>query len=145
MTTHYLSAEEAAAGKKWYIIDAKGQTLGRLAVEAATLLRGKHKACFTPNQDCGDFVVVINAKDIKLTGNKLKDKRYYEYTGYIGGLKTRSVPELLASKPDQVIRYAVEGMLPNGKLGRKIAGNLKIYGGETHPHSAQKPELYQSK
>ncbi len=145
MTTHYLSAEEAAASKKWHIIDAKGQTLGRLAVKAADLLRGKHKPSFTPNQDCGDFVVVINAKDIKLSGNKLRDKRYFEYTGFIGGLKTRKASDLIQQKPDQVIRYAVEGMLPSGKLGRKIAGNLKIYAGETHPHAAQKPEIFQSK
>lgn len=123
----------------WRIVDAKDQVLGRLATRVADVLRGKDKPTFTPHVDCGDFVVVINAEKIHLTGNKLDDKMYYDYTGYRGGMKKRSAGEMIANDPEEMIKLAVWGMLPKGPLGRQIHGKLKVYKGEEHPHAAQQP------
>lgn len=127
--------------RKWYIVDAAGQTLGRLASEVATVIRGKHKPEFTPHVDTGDYVVVINAADIVLTGNKLKDKKYYRHSGYVGGLKTQTAEELLNKWPERVIERAVYGMLPKNRLGEKMKLKLKVYAGSEHPHQAQQPEV----
>jgi len=126
--------------KKWYVVDAKDQVLGRLASKIASILRGKHKPVFTPNMDNGDYVIVINADKVRLTGKREELKTYIRYTGYPGGQKVTSFKEMIAKKPEFVIYHAVKGMLPKNRLGRKIIKNLKIYAGETHPHSAQKPE-----
>jgi large subunit ribosomal protein L13 len=126
--------------KKWYLVDASGLVLGRLATRVASILRGKDKPLFTPHLDLGDFVVVINAEKVRLTGNKLSDKVYYHHTGYPGGLMSITAGKLLNSKPEEVITMAVWGMLPKGKLGRAIIKKLKVYRGENHPHTAQMPE-----
>ena len=126
---------------KWYLIDAKGQTLGRVATLIATLLRGKNKAVYIPYLNNGDHVIVINAKDICVTGNKSKQKIYYRYSGYPGGLTTESFEKLQARIPERVIEKAVKGMLPKGPLGRTMFKNLKVYASELHPHESQKPEL----
>ena len=128
--------------RKWHLIDAKGQTLGRLAVRVATLLRGKHKTTFTPHVDTGDHVVVINASQIRLTGNKLRDKVYYHHTGYPGGLKSTTAQRLLEKKPIEVLNKAVRGMLPKTPLGKQTAKKLRIYPGAEHPHQAQQPESF---
>lgn len=128
--------------KKWWLIDAEGQVLGRLATTIARLLRGKDKSQFSPFLDTGDFVVVINAEKIKVTGRKLDDKIYYSHSGYPGGLKARTLRELLANKPEEVIRHAVWGMIPKNRLGRKLMKKLKIYRGPNHPHEAQQPQPY---
>ena len=128
--------------KKWYIIDAKGLPLGRVAAKAATILRGKHRPTFTPNVDCGDNVIIVNAQDAVLTGNKLNDKFYYKHTGYIGNLKAVSYKELMAKKPEQAMMLAVKGMLPKNSLGRKLLTNVRIYRGAEHDQQAQKPEVY---
>ncbi|MDD3775991.1 MAG: 50S ribosomal protein L13 [Actinomycetota bacterium] len=138
MKTFYAKKEEIE--RKWYIIDAQGKTLGRLATEAAKLLRGKGKPIFTPSVDCGDYVIVINAKDIKVTGDKLKQKKYYRHSGYVGNLKVQTLEEKLAKKPEQVISLAIKGMLPHNRLGRQIFKKLKVYAGDNHEHQAQKPE-----
>lgn len=127
--------------RKWYLIDLKGQVLGRAASRIARVLRGKNKVTFTPHDDTGDFVVVINAKDIKLTGNKMRDKVYRHHTGYIGGMKTYTAERLMARKPETLILRAVKGMLPKTHLGKKLLKKLKIYSGAAHPHAAQKPEV----
>jgi large subunit ribosomal protein L13 len=124
----------------WFIVDANGQTLGRLATEVARRLRGKHKPEFTPHADAGDYVVVINASKIKVTGNKAKDKMYHRYSGYQSGLKSLSLEELLMTRPAQVIEIAVKGMLPKGPLGRQIYKKLKVYPGAEHPHASQQPQ-----
>ncbi len=129
--------------KNWYLIDAKGKTLGRLATKIATLLIGKHKAYFTPSVDCGDFVVVLNAKDVVLTGNKLKDKVYYWHTGYPAGFRSINAEKLLNEKPEEVLWKAVYGMLPKNKLRDHRIKRLKIYVGSEHKHSAQNPTLLQ--
>ncbi len=126
--------------RKWYIVDAEGATLGRLAAKIAAYLRGKHKPIFTPNVDTGDFIIVINAEKIRLTGKKLTDKIYYWHTGYRGGLKATTPKELLEKAPERLIKDAVWGMLPKNRLGRQIFKKLKVYKGAEHPHSAQKPE-----
>ncbi len=131
-----------AVEPKWWLVDAEGQVLGRLATEVATLLRGKNKPEFTPFLDTGDFVVVINAEKIKVTGRKLDDKLYYSHSGFPGGLKARTLRELLARKPEEVIRHAVWGMIPKNRLGRKLIKKLKVYRGSTHPHEAQQPQVY---
>lgn len=125
--------------QKWHLIDAQGQVLGRLASEIATVLRGKNKPIYTPHVDTGDYVVVVNAADIRLTGNKLKDKIYYHYTGYPGGIKAITAAELLEKNPTELINTAVKGMLPKNKLGRKMLQKLKIYAGAEHSHKAQQP------
>jgi len=129
--------------RKWYVVDAAGQTLGRLASEVAALIRGKHKPQFTPHVDTGDFVIVVNAEKIQLTGKKRETKKYYSHSQYPGGLKTRTAGELLATRPERVIEEAVYGMLPKNKLGHQLRGKLKVYAGPDHPHQAQKPEVYQ--
>ncbi len=129
--------------KKWWVINAEGKTLGRLATEVAVLLRGKRKPEFAHFLDCGDFVVVINAEKINVTGKKLEQKKYYSHSGYPGGLKVNTLKELLDKKPEEVIRKAVWGMIPKGKLGRAVYKKLKVYRGSHHPHEAQKPQEYQ--
>ena len=137
-----FSIKPADVKKKWHLIDAQDLILGRLAVVAANILRGKNKPEFTPHVDCGDNVVIINAEKIKLTGNKLKDKKFYWHTGYPGGIKERSVGVILEGKhPERVIEKAVERMVPRGPLGRQIMRNLKVYAGTTHPHAGQNPEI----
>lgn len=123
--------------KAWRVIDADGQTLGRLATQVATLLQGKHKPTYTPHLDMGDFVVVVNASRIKVTGNKLEDKLYYRHTGYVGGLKTTPLGDMLQKHPERVVELAVRGMLPRNKLARHLLRHLKVYGGPDHPHAAQ--------
>ena len=134
----YCAIKEQAQ-RDWYVIDAQGKTLGRLATRIAVRLRGKHKACFTPHVDTGDFIVVVNAEKIRLTGNKLKNKKYYHYSGYPGGLKAQTAEELLKKKPTALLKLAVKGMLPKNRLGRRLIKKLKIYTGAAHPHQAQQP------
>ncbi len=126
--------------KKWYLVDAEGKTLGRLASQIARVLRGKHKPVFTPNADLGDFVVVINAEKIKLTGKRPELKELYHNTGYPGGARFESFRELIKTKPETVMEHAVRGMLPHNRLGRRIIRKLKVYRGATHPHAAQSPQ-----
>ncbi len=129
--------------KKWWVINAEGKILGRLATEVAILLRGKRKPEFAHFVDCGDFVVVINAEKINVTGKKLEQKKYYSHSGYPGGLKVKTLKELLDTKPEEVVRKAVWGMIPKGKLGRAVYKKLKVYRGSHHPHEAQMPQEYQ--
>ena len=137
--TKFIKTEDA--DRKWYLVDAKDQVLGRLATKVARVIRGKNKPIFTPNTDTGDFVVVINAKQVKVTGKRELLKTYAHYSGYPGGLKVRSFEELMAKKPEFVIESAVHGMLPKNRLGRKLIKKLKVYAGDSHPHAAQKPEI----
>jgi large subunit ribosomal protein L13 len=125
--------------RTWLVVDATGQTLGRLATQIATTLRGKHKPEYTPHVDTGDFVIVVNAEKVWVTGNKRADKRYYRHSGYPGGIKERTLQEMLDRRPEEVIRHAVKGMLPRNRLGRKQLTKLKVYAGPDHPHVAQKP------
>lgn len=136
-----LFAKKGDIERKWYVIDAKDAVLGRLAVKIATFLRGKNKPIFTPNVDTGNFIIVINADKVKLTGNKLDQKIYYRHSGYPGGLKSETARELLSRCPEKLITDAVWGMLPKGRLGRDLLKKLKVYRGSEHPHSAQKPEI----
>jgi len=133
-------AKPAEIERKWYVIDATDQTLGRLSSEVASILRGKHKAIYTPHVDTGDFVIIINASNIKLTGTKLRDKKMRWYTGYPGGLKEIDYGTLLQRKPEKAIEAAVKGMLPHNRLGEAMFKKLKVYRGSEHPHQAQKPE-----
>ncbi|MCW2966471.1 MAG: ribosomal protein [Solirubrobacteraceae bacterium] len=126
--------------RDWLVVDATGLTLGRLATRIATALRGKHKPEYTPHVDTGDFVIVVNAEKISVTGNKLADKKYYRHSGYPGGLKVRTLAEQLERRPEEVIRKAVKGMLPRNRLARKQLTKLKVYAGPDHPHVAQKPQ-----
>jgi large subunit ribosomal protein L13 len=126
--------------RNWLIVDATGQTLGRLATQIADVLRGKRKPTYTPHIDTGDFVVVVNAEKIKVTGNKLAQKRYYRHSGYPGGLKSRTLAEMLERRPEEVIRIAVKGMLPRNRLSRRQITKLKVYAGPEHPHAAQQPQ-----
>lgn len=134
------SAKEKEIEKKWLIVDAKDKVLGRLASEVARRLRGKHKPVFTPHADTGDYIIVINAAKIRLTGDKLDKKMYYRYSGYMGGLKEISARKQLAKKPEELIKHAVKGMLPKNSLGRRQGKKLKVYAGPEHPHEAQQPE-----
>ncbi len=134
-----ISVNKEHANKKWYVIDAEGQILGRLATEVAMILRGKRKACYTPHSDCGDNVIIVNAEKIKLTGNKMEDKYYVRYTGYPGGQRVRTVKEQLGKKPIFVVEHAVKGMLPKTKLGDELFRNLYVYAGPEHDHQAQQP------
>lgn len=136
--TRFIKPEDA--NRKWYIVDAKDQVLGRLATQIATVIRGKNKPTFTPNFDTGDFVIVINASQVKVTGKREFLKTYSHHSGYPGGLKTQSFTELMAKKPEFVIENAVKGMLPKNRLGNQLIKKLKVYADENHPHSAQKPE-----
>jgi len=133
-------AKEHEIEKKWYLIDARDKILGRLACQIVTILRGKHKPIFTPHMDAGDYVVLINAEKVVLTGAKLEKKIYYRHSGYVGGLKETTAKEMLQKKPENLIRLAVKGMLPKGSLGRRQLTKLKIYAGPHHPHQAQEPE-----
>ena len=136
-------AKKSDIDRKWYVVDAKDAVLGKLATKVAVYLRGKNKPVFTPNADTGDFIIVINAEKIRLTGNKVTDKVYYHHSGYIGGIKARTAKELLEKKPEQIIEKAVWGMLPKNKLGRMMIKKLKVYRGNEHPHQAQTPEILQ--
>ncbi len=127
--------------RKWYVVDADGCTLGRLASEVASVLRGKNKPQYTPNVDTGDYVIVINAEKINVTGKKLDQKIYYRHSEYVGGMKETTLREMLAKKPEKVIELAVKGMLPKGPLGRQMYSKLHVYAGAEHPHAAQKPEV----
>jgi large subunit ribosomal protein L13 len=134
------SAKEADIKRKWYIVNAEGKTLGRLATQIAIVLRGKHKPIFTPHVDTGDHVIVVNAEKIHLTGDKVRQKTYYRHSGYPGGLKSETVKDLLARKPSVIVERAIKGMLPKTTLGKQMARKLNIYAGPTHPHQAQQPE-----
>jgi len=129
--------------RKWHVVDAAGQTLGRLASEVAALIRGKHKPEFTPHVDTGDFVIVINAEKITLTGKKMQQKKYYRHSGYMGGLRNTPAYEMLQNTPERMIEIAVHGMLPKTKLGNALKTKLKVYAGATHPHEAQNPQVYE--
>jgi len=139
MKTYMAKAE--IIDRKWYVADASGKVLGRLASEIALRLRGKHKASYTPHVDTGDFIIVVNAEKILLTGKKLTDKVYYSYSGYPGGLRETTAGKMLAEKPENLIRIAVQGMLPKTNLGRKMLKKLKVYSGNAHIHEAQCPEI----
>jgi large subunit ribosomal protein L13 len=128
--------------RKWYVIDADGKNLGRLASEVASILRGKKKPIYTPHVDCGDYVIVINAEKVEVTGKKRQEKIYKRHTGYPGGLRETTLGEMRASKPEEIILHAVRGMMPKGKLGRQMFKKLKVYAGPEHPHTAQKPEVW---
>jgi large subunit ribosomal protein L13 len=134
-----FSAKPDEVRRDWYVVDATGKTLGRLAAELARRLRGKHKPDYTPHVDTGDYLIVVNAEKIRVTGNKLKDKMYHHHTGYIGNLKSRSLEQMLEKAPERVIHSAVKGMLPKNSLGRKMLGKLKVYAGPEHQHGAQQP------
>ena len=133
-------ASPATIDRKWYVVDADGMTLGRLASEVAKVLRGKNKPIFTPHMDTGDYVIIVNAEKVKVTGKKLDQKVYYHHSGYVGGLKETTLKEKMAKKPEQVIELAVKGMLPKGPLGRQMYRKLFVYAGPEHKHAAQKPE-----
>jgi large subunit ribosomal protein L13 len=141
MKTQFAKKDEIE--RKWYVIDAKDAVLGKLAVKVATCLRGKNKPVFTPNVDTGDFVIVINAEKVRLTGKKITDKVYYHHSGYIGGIKAQTAKELLEKKPERIVEKAVWGMLPKNRLGRTMIKKLKVYKGAEHPHKAQAPEIMQ--
>jgi len=138
--TRTYSAKRADITRKWYIVNAEGKTLGRLATEVARVLRGKHKPIFTPHVDTGDHVIVVNAEKVHLTGDKVRTKTYYRHSGYPGGLKSDTVKDVLARKPSAVVERAIKGMLPKTPLGKQMARKLNVYAGPTHPHRAQRPE-----
>jgi len=138
MTT--VSAKPAEVRREWYVVDAEGKTLGRLASELARRLRGKHKVQYTPHVDTGDYIVVVNAEKVRVTGNKLADKMYHHHTGYVGNLKSVNLETLLAKHPDRVITYAVKGMMPRNPLGRAMLKKLHVYAGPAHRHQAQQPQ-----
>lgn len=138
MTT-FMQKKETVE-RKWYVIDAKGKSLGRVAAKAAHMLRGKHKATYTPHIDCGDYIIIINAKSVNLTGNKLNDKIYYDHSRYVGGMRERTAKVMRENYPVEMMERAVKGMLPKGRLGRAMYKKLFVYAEETHPHMAQKPE-----
>jgi large subunit ribosomal protein L13 len=138
MKTFFAKKEEVE--RRWVLVDAEGQILGRLASQIATALRGKNRPYYTPHVDTGDFVIVVNAEKVLLTGNKVEDKVYYRHSGYPGGIKSMTAGEMLEKKPDQVIKQAVKGMLPKNRLGKGMLTKLKVYAGPDHPHQAQQPE-----
>ena len=140
MTTKTYVATPATAERNWYVLDATGRTLGRLATQIANTLRGKRKPEYTPHIDTGDFVIVVNAEKIAVTGDKRTEKLYHRHSGYPGGLKTRTLQDMLDRRPEEVIRLAVKGMLPRNRLARKQLTKLKVYAGPDHPHAAQKPQ-----
>ncbi|PKK91403.1 MAG: 50S ribosomal protein L13 [Candidatus Wallbacteria bacterium HGW-Wallbacteria-1] len=137
-TTKFVRIEDI--NRKWFVVDAQEKILGRLATSVARVLRGKNKACYSPDRDLGDFVVVVNAEKVAVTGNKLLDKKYYRHSGYRGNLKVRTMAEQLQRHPEEVVRHAVKGMLPKNHLGRQMMKRLRIFTGDTHTHTAQKPE-----
>lgn len=134
-----VSAKKEEVTRQWYVVDADGQTLGRLSTEIANRLRGKHKASFTPHVDTGDYVVVVNAEKVKVTGRKAQDKMYYHHTGFPGGIKSISFEKLIDKAPERIIEAAVKGMMPKNKLSRSMMAKLKVYAGSEHPHEAQQP------
>ena len=140
----YMQQKETVE-RNWYVIDATDIALGRLATKAATMLRGKHKATYTPHIDCGDYIIITNASKVKLTGDKLNKKLYYNHSGYTGGLRTRTAKEMVSKYPVEMVETAIRGMLPNGRLGRQMYKKLFVYEGETHPHMAQKPVVVEVK
>jgi large subunit ribosomal protein L13 len=135
-----ISAREQDVQRDWYVVDAQGQTLGRLATRVATILRGKHKPIYTPHVDCGDYVIIVNAQQVHTTGQKLNQKKYYRHSNYPGGLKEVSLRDQLQKFPDRVLEAAIRGMLPKNRLGRQMFRKLKIYAGPSHPHEAQQPK-----
>jgi len=135
-----MKTAEALAQRRWYVVDAQGKVLGRMATEIARVLRGKHKPVYTPNVDAGDFVIVVNARGVKLSGKKLDKKVYYRHTEYPGGIRERTAAKMLAEKPEELVRLAVKGMLPKNRLSRKLVTKLKVYPDAQHPHDAQKPQ-----
>ena len=135
----YMQKKETVE-RKWYVVDAEGTPLGRVASKAAHILRGKHKATFTPHIDCGDYVIIVNASKVLLTGNKLEDKKYYNHSQYPGGLRVRTAKEMVERYPEEMVEKAVKGMLPKNRLGRAMYKKLFVYAGDTHKHMAQKPE-----
>jgi len=137
------SAKKGEVERVWHVVDVEGKTLGRAATQIATLLRGKHKPVFTPHVDAGDFVIVINADKVRLTGRKWTDKMYYDHSLYPGGLKVKSAETMRAKHPEELVKRAVWGMLPKGPLGRKLFKKLKVYASPTHPHEAQTPRVFQ--
>lgn len=139
MSTYMPKAGDIS--RSWYVLDADGRTLGSIAAEAAVLLRGKHKPTFTPNADCGDFVIVVNVEKMVLTGNKLENKMYYHHTGYIGNMKKVKYKTLMAEKPEFVLTKAVKGMIPSNSVGAKSLTRLHVYQGAEHPHAAQQPQV----
>lgn len=144
MRTTYM-AKPGSVERKWYIIDATGKTVGRLASEVASILRGKHKPEFTPHIDTGDFVIIINAEKVVFTGKKLQQKIYYRHSLYPGGLKETTAGQMLATKPERVLFYAIKGMLPHNSLGRQQLTKLRVYAGSEHPHQAQEPTVWEAK
>ena len=141
MKKYTYSAKKSDNPERWCLFDANGAVLGRLATTVASRLRGKHNPLFTPHTDTGDFVIVINADKVILTGRKLDQKQYYRHSGYIGGLKATTAKELKEKRPEDIVRFAVKGMLPKNRLGRKLFKKLKVYAGDQHPHQAQNPEI----
>ena len=135
-----VSTKPADVTRDWYVVDAEGKTLGRMATEIARLLRGKHKPECTPHVDTGDYIIVVNAEKVRVTGNKAKDKMYYRHTGYPGGLRSMSFEKMVAHAPERTVEFAVKGMLPKGPLGRAMYSKLKVYAGTEHPHQAQQPQ-----
>lgn len=135
------SAKAEDIKREWLVVDAEGKTLGRLSTEIASILRGKHKPIFTPHVDCGDFVIVINAGKIRVTGDRLDQKMYYRHSGYMGGLKQVSLRQMLQTHPERVLQFSVRGMLPKNRLGRQVFKKLKVYASPTHPHAAQQPRV----
>ena len=140
-----VSAKKEEIVRKWYVVDAKNAVLGRVASQVAAVLKGKHKPIYTPHVDTGDFVVIINAEKVMLTGNKREEKTYYHHTGYPGGLKSITADKLLQKNPEEVLTIAIKGMLPKNPLGRQMVTKLKVYAGAEHPHDAQKPEVLEIK
>ncbi len=135
-----VSTKPADVTRDWYVVDAEGKTLGRMATEIARLLRGKHKPEYTPHVDTGDYIIVVNAEKVRVTGNKAKDKMYYRHTGYPGGMRSMSFEKMVAHAPERTVEFAVKGMLPKGPLGRAMYSKLKVYAGTEHPHQAQQPQ-----
>ena len=135
-----VSTKPADVTRDWFVVDAEGKTLGRMATEIARLLRGKHKPEYTPHVDTGDYIIVVNAEKVRVTGNKAKDKMYYRHTGYPGGLRSMSFEKMIDHAPERVVEFAVKGMLPKGPLGRAMYAKLKVYAGTEHPHQAQQPQ-----
>ncbi len=143
MKKYTYSAKDSDNPQNWWVVDARDMVLGRLATSVAARIRGKHNPMYTPHVDTGDWVIVINADKVRLTGRKLDQKKYYRHSGYIGGLKETTAREMQAKKPEEMVRLAVRGMLPKNRLGRQILKKLKVYAGDKHPHSAQQPQVWE--
>lgn len=145
MKTRIASVSEVADSQKWYVVDVEGQVLGRITSRIASILKGKHKAIYSPHQDVGDFIIVVNAEKVRLTKNKAESKTYFHHTGYPGGGREVTFQRMLAKHPERIIEHAVKGMLPKNALGRKMYRKLKVYSGANHPHDAQQPEKLEFK